>query len=36
MNKLVAATLENKVHIWDLREQHANKGFAHYAFEHDA
>ena len=35
MNKLVAATLENKVHLWDLREQHAKEGFAHHAFAHD-
>ena len=35
MNKLVAATLENKVHLWDLREQHPKEGFAHHAFAHD-
>ena len=35
MNKLVASTLENKVHLWDLREQHPREGFAHHAYAHD-
>ncbi|CBY34720.1 unnamed protein product [Oikopleura dioica] len=30
MNKLVASTLENKIHIWDLRTQHKTEGFAHH------
>ena len=28
MNKLAAATLEGKFHVWDLRTQHPTKGFA--------
>lgn len=28
MNKLAAATLEGKFHIWDMRTQHSTKGFA--------
>ena len=35
MNKLVATTLENKIHLWDCREQHATEGFAHHAYHHD-
>lgn len=29
MNKLVATTLESKVHVYDLRQEHPKKGFAH-------
>lgn len=28
MNKLVATTLEGKIHLWDVRTQHEKKGFA--------
>ncbi|CAH8506945.1 unnamed protein product [Heterobilharzia americana] len=28
MNKLVATTLEGKIHVWDMRTQHPKKGFA--------
>ena len=28
MNKLVATTLESKFHVYDLRTQHPEKGFA--------
>ncbi|KAA0183513.1 Protein phosphatase 3 regulatory subunit B beta [Fasciolopsis buskii] len=28
MNKLVATTLEGKIHLWDMRTQHPKKGFA--------
>ncbi|CAH8606102.1 unnamed protein product [Dicrocoelium dendriticum] len=28
MNKLVATTLEGKIHVWDMRTQHPTKGFA--------
>jgi len=36
MNKLIATTLENKIHLWDCREQHKTEGFAHHAFHHDS
>lgn len=35
MNKLIATTLENKVHLWDLREQHPKEGFASHSYAHD-
>ena len=35
MNKLIATTLENKVHLWDLREQHTQEGFASHSYAHD-
>ena len=35
MNKLIATTLENKVHLWDLREQHPQEGFASHSYAHD-
>ena len=35
MNKLVATTLENNVHLWDVRQQHSTKGFAHFPYKHD-
>lgn len=28
MNKLVATTLESKFHVFDMRTQHPDKGFA--------
>lgn len=28
MNKLVATTLESKIHVYDVRTQHPKKGFA--------
>lgn len=31
MNKLVATTLESKFHVYDLRTQHPEKGFASLA-----
>jgi len=34
-NKLVASTLENKIHLWDLRTQHKTDGFAQYTYPHD-
>lgn len=36
MNKLIATTLENKVHLWDLREQHPQEGFASHSYAHDS
>lgn len=36
MNKLVATTLENNVHLWDVRQQHSTKGFAHFPYKHDS
>lgn len=27
MNKLVATTLESKIHVFDMKTQHAEKGF---------
>merc|ERR1719419_1371540 len=36
MNKLIATTLENKVHLWDLREQHPKEGFASHSYAHDS
>ena len=35
MNKLVATTLENKIHVWDLRHQNKTEGFAHHVYPHD-
>ncbi len=28
MNKLVATTLESKIHVFDMKTQHIEKGFA--------
>jgi hypothetical protein len=28
MNKLVATTLESKIHVFDMKTQHVEKGFA--------